>query len=149
MYKNRKSYYKNGGSYKKGNNFEKSKSKLGTNPVDSDGIIMRCHNCDSTKHFESNCPHWKLEETNMTVHITLVTGIDVSWTGNMLVESLGKGILDSTCTKTVSGEKWMDEYIRNLNEEDKKEVVCSETEKAFWKYAANLQENTHAEVWFQ
>ena len=25
---------------------------------------------------------------------------------------------------------------------------CSE-EKLFWKYAANLQENTHAEVWFQ
>ena len=21
--------------------------------------------------------------------------------------------------------------------------------KVFWKYAANLQENTHAEVWFQ
>ena len=25
---------------------------------------------------------------------------------------------------------------------------CSE-KKVFWKYAANLQENTHAEVWFQ
>ena len=25
---------------------------------------------------------------------------------------------------------------------------CSE-EKVFWKYAANLQENTHAEMWFQ
>ena len=25
---------------------------------------------------------------------------------------------------------------------------CS-LEKVFWKYAANLQENTHAEVWFQ
>ena len=25
---------------------------------------------------------------------------------------------------------------------------CSQ-EKVFWKYAANLQENTHAEVWFQ
>ena len=22
-------------------------------------------------------------------------------------------------------------------------------EKVFWKYAANLQENTHSEVWFQ
>ena len=22
-------------------------------------------------------------------------------------------------------------------------------EEVFWKYAANLQENTHAEVWFQ
>ena len=25
---------------------------------------------------------------------------------------------------------------------------CSQ-EKVFWKYAANLQENTHAELWFQ
>ena len=25
---------------------------------------------------------------------------------------------------------------------------CS-SEKVFWKYAANLQENTHAKVWFQ
>ena len=25
---------------------------------------------------------------------------------------------------------------------------CS-LEKVFWKYAANLQQNTHAEVWFQ
>ena len=25
---------------------------------------------------------------------------------------------------------------------------CSK-EKVFWKFAANLQENTHAEVWFQ
>ena len=25
---------------------------------------------------------------------------------------------------------------------------CSE-EQVFWKYTANLQENTHAEVWFQ
>ena len=23
------------------------------------------------------------------------------------------------------------------------------SEKVFWKYAANLQENTHVEVWFQ
>ena len=76
----------------------------------------------------------------MTVHITLVTGTDVSWTGNMLLESLGKGILDSACTKTVSGEKWMDEYIRNLNEEDKKEVVCSETEsKSLFRFGNGVE----------
>ena len=41
------------GSNKKGNNFRKSKSKLGTNLVELDGNIMRCHKCDSIKHFES------------------------------------------------------------------------------------------------
>ena len=40
--------------------------------MDSDGDIMRCHECDSTKHFASSCPHQKVEGTNMTVHITLV-----------------------------------------------------------------------------
>ena len=38
----------------------------------------------------------------------------------MLVESLGKGILHGTCTKTVSGEEWINDYIENLNEEDSK-----------------------------
>ena len=65
----------------------------------------------------------------MTAHITLVTGKADSGTGSMLVESLGKGNLDSACTKTVSGEEWMNEYIENLNEEDKKEVLCCETER--------------------
>ena len=58
-YTNRKGYYKKGGSNKKGNNFGKSKSKSGKNPVFSDGNIMRYHELAL-----------KVEETNMTVHIT-------------------------------------------------------------------------------
>ena len=42
---------------------------------------MRCHKCDSTKHFTSNCLHRKFEETDMTEHITLVTGKADSGTG--------------------------------------------------------------------
>ena len=34
--------------------------------------------------------------------------------------------------KTVSCEKRMNEYIENLNEEDKKEVLCDEQEVNFW-----------------
>ena len=61
----------------------------------SDGNIMRCDECDSIKHFASSCPHRKVEETNVTVHITLVTGKADSGTGSVLVEWLGKEILDS------------------------------------------------------
>ena len=53
--------------------------------MDSDENIMRCHECDSTK-----CPYRRVGETNMTVHITLVTGKADSRTGSKLVESLGK-----------------------------------------------------------
>ena len=76
----------------------------------------------------------------MTVHVTLVTGRADSGTGSMLVESLGKGILDSTCMKTVSGEQWMNENIENLNEEDKKEAPCSETEnKSLFRFGDSLK----------
>ena len=40
----------------------------------------------------------------------------------MLIESVGKVILDSTCMKIVSGEKWMNEYIENLIEDDKRKL---------------------------
>ena len=75
--------------------------------MDLDGNIMSQHECDSTKHFTSHFPHQEVEETNMTVHVTLLTGRDDSGTGNILLESLGKGIFDSTCKKTISGEEWM------------------------------------------
>ena len=139
-YTNRKSYYKKGGSNKKENNFGKSMSKLGTNLMDSDGNIIRCHEYDSTKHFASNCPHQKVEEINMTVHINLVTWKADSGTGSMLLEWLGKGILDSACTKTVSDDKWMNEYIENLNEEGKNEVLCCETEsKSLFRFCDSVE----------
>ena len=140
---NRKGYYKKGGRKKKGNYFGKSKIKSGKNPVDTDGNIMRCPECDWTKHFASSYPHRKVEETNMTVHITLVTGKADTGTGSMLVESLDKGILDSACTNTVSGEEWMNEYIEKLNEEDKKEVLCHETEsKSLFRFGDGVESNT-------
>ena len=57
---------------KKLNNFGKSKSKLGTNSVESDGNFMRYDECDSTKYFALDCPYRKVEETNMAVLIALV-----------------------------------------------------------------------------
>ena len=35
---------------------------------------MQCYKYESTKHFASNCPHQNIEKTNLTMHITLVTG---------------------------------------------------------------------------
>ena len=101
---------------------------------------MRCHEFDSTKHFASSCPHRKIEETNMTVHITLVAGKADSGTGSVLVQSLDKGILDSACTKTVSGEEWINEYIEHLNKENKKEVLCREAgSKSLFRFGDGVE----------
>ena len=126
-YTNQKGYYKKDGSNKKGNNFGKPRSKLGTK-----WNIMRCHECDSTKHFSSNWPHRKVEETNMTVHITLVTRKDDSGTGSMLIEPLGKGILDSACTKTIY-------QVRNGS----MNISKIEMKKTNWKFFVAKQKVNH------
>ena len=43
----------------------------------------------------------------------------------MLAETLGKGILDSACTKTVTGKTWLIEYLSLLNDQERKAVENS------------------------
>ena len=101
-------------------------SHTGKNSMDVDGNIMRCHVCESTKHFARSCPHREtVEESHVTVHIALLTGKGNAETDRMIVESLGKDILDSACTKTVAGKVWVDEFVNNLDVKAQKQVKCS------------------------
>ena len=96
--------------------------KRNTNPVGQDGRILRCHECDSTKHFIDQCPHVSVEKAKLTtVHLTLV----MSSTEEELVDNLGRGILDSACTKTVAGELWISEYLELLSPEQRNQVSQS------------------------
>ena len=49
----------------------------------------------------------------------------------LIGETFGKGILDSGCTKTVSGEIWMNEYIDMLSIEDKESIEESESDSMY------------------
>ena len=50
----------------------------------------------------------------------------------MLVkESLGMGVLDSACTKTVTGETWLRAFVDTLSEQDKTLVKYSTTDIRF------------------
>ena len=43
-------------------------------------------------------------------------------------------------TKTISGEEWINEYIKNLNEDKKKEVNCSETEcRSLFRFGIGME----------
>ena len=50
-------------------------------------------------------------------------------------------MLDSTSTKTISGEEWMNEYIENLHEEYKKEVLCQKLRSKFLLRFGDLVES--------
>ena len=97
----------------------------GGNPVDTSGTVMRCHECESTRHFVNDCPDRKVEEANLTVHLTLVAGSASKEQEVMLVESLARGILDSACTKTVAGQTWIEEYLSLLSASEREAVLRS------------------------
>ena len=86
---------------------------------------MRCHECESTKHFVSDCPHRQVESANVTVHLSLVAGTASDGHENNLVDTLGKGILDTACTKSVAGEVWMKEFIGTMEERERQEAEQS------------------------
>ena len=102
--------------------FKQNESDRGGNPFDSNGNVMRCHECDSTKHFVSDCPHRKIEDAKVTIHLTLVAGAGHAEQQTMVAETLGNGILDSACTKTVAGSTWVDEYLSLLSDEERLNV---------------------------
>ena len=79
------------------------------------GRNLRCHVCDSTRHFVKDCPHKDEQEVNFNVHITLLSSKPDSSQKSLLLESFGKGVLDSGCSKTVAGSTWVDEFTKTLS----------------------------------
>ena len=111
------------------------------NPTDSDGKVMRCHECESVRHFAWNCPHRRnnAEESNLTVHhITLVNAKPDTAHRNLLIESLGKGVLDSGCTKTVTGNVWLEEYLSTLSEHELSDV-CEKPTQASYRFGDGVE----------
>ena len=96
--------------------------KFASNPKDADGNIMRCFECESTKHLVNECPHRKgekVEEANLTVHLTLISATERSGRSQNMMDTLGRAILDTACTKTVAGKQWMNEYVKMLGEKER------------------------------
>ena len=86
---------------------------------------MRCHECDSTKHFLNDCPHRCVEGAKIAIHVTLIAGSASKEQDAMLKESLARDILDSACTKIVAGKIWTDEYVSMLTNWEREEVLKS------------------------
>ena len=67
---------------------------------------MKCFNCESIKHLSWECPHKK----QGSVYITLFgSGYDDQMP-LVVQEWLGMAVLDSGCTKTVTGKLWLNTY---------------------------------------
>ena len=119
-----------GNTFRAGKKTQFSSSFNRSNPIASDGSVMRCHNCDSIKHFLSAGPHRKVEESNLTAHVTLLTGETNSHHKETVAETLGKGILDSACTKTDAAKSWLDQFVECLDAKQQNLINKSEMESS-------------------
>ena len=111
----------------------------------ADGTRRRCYNCEAVKHFASIYPHQDEKPEEYTVHITLLTSKPDAVQKNLLVESLGKGLLDSGCTKTVTGEQWLEEYCSTLCDADKMKVV-EKSSKSLFRFGYGVESKSVRKV---
>lgn len=116
----------------------RAKSPLpGTNPLDKYGRRTKCGICQSTFHWVKDCPHKKelvklTEECESEEHpeecnITLFSKESEIF----MVEALGSAVIDTACTRTVCGEKWLDSYVSGLNGADVNKIVNTSSKKPF------------------
>ena len=93
------------------------------NPTGRDGKTLTCHYCGSYRHLLRDCPDsWesrgkqasKRDENEVFETAVLFTGYDKSETARLGIESRYCAVLDSACSSTVCGEKWLKCYIDHL-----------------------------------
>ena len=114
----------------------------------------RCYECDSTKHFANQCPHRQnkneevhyvqqqgSEETLLNVHVTLINLKTETLRGSLLKETFGKGLLDTGCSKTVSGKVWMDEFVQTLSRQDAVNIK-ENTSKSIFRFGDGVESNS-------
>ena len=110
------------------------RGQKGLNSPGPDGSPRRCRGCGSYKHFIANCPHesdssplytsdtYTQNEENFTLftHDTSV----------LTTEANIHAVLDSACTSTVCGQRWLDNYLTLTGQSDQ-DVRVGDSAKIF------------------
>ena len=100
------------------------------NPLDSNGHVTRCWICKSVNHWSKFCPDnesWSYKDCEMsqgeTFHaLTLHMSDDITYVPDLMSESCTSAVIDTGASKTVCGEKWLRQYLKLLNNKDKRQV---------------------------
>ena len=108
-----------------------------SNPTDAEGNVLRCFRCGSSKHFSRECRANLSEKDssnnnkNEESFISITLNASQVPLNELMCDTVGMGILDTACTKTVAGKQWMEAYLDSLTDQDKDLVTISETTTNF------------------
>ena len=127
--------------YKKFHKVKPDDTNARFNPMNKQGELSRCAVCDSTMHWAKSCPH---NPRRRSVNLAENEKADLELTDDdeqkdelvndtfltqsienriYLAEASGCAVIDTACTKTVCGQRWLEQYIGNLNDSDKKKII--------------------------
>ena len=102
------------------------------NPTGSDGNILTCLSCGSYRHMLSECPDsWENLSKKESEKAVLYTGSIKCELALLTQESRNCAVLDSACSSTVCGERWMQCFLDSLDEDKLPKVVRSAGGKVF------------------
>lgn len=144
----RRSGWRNTGVNRFGNNVGNVHFKeRPMNPSGVNGQPLTCRACGSYRHLIRNCPDsWEnlskantvtvipenqIENRDIHEHAVLFTGYDKVNMTQLEIEARNCAVLDSACTSTVCGRRWMDCFIQSLNDHDKSKLKSSDSAKMF------------------
>lgn len=115
----------------------RGRSQRRSNPKDYEGNIMKCTICESIFHFRATCPD-SYENRGKEVHYTesedrsdegaehsVQKVMDFSMQEDqqiLMCEAANTAVLDSACTKTVTGTEWKNIYLESLSPADRAKV---------------------------
>ena len=124
--RNRRGAYGQGSGYRTRSPVTEGTERV--NPVGKDGYIMKCYKCGSTKHFARYCKKSTNDKPN-EIHIVLMNSAPEL--SSLVLESLGMGLLDSACTRTVAGKAWFDAYCEALSESERALIETTKVNTTF------------------
>ena len=112
-----------------------SSERVPFNPCDVNGNELRCSFCDSVRRFRRDCPHAKEDSKNLlevenewkpTLHkeedVNKVTEYISEEHDVLMCEAANSAVLDSACSKTVTGHIWKEMYLESLSVAEKAQV---------------------------
>ena len=116
------------------------------NPLNKDGEPRGCFICNSIYHLAKYCPNASYkDDDNYDRNDRNKGGRGVNWSmfvgcassrqntklEDLIDETDGYGILDSGCSNTVCGERWLAKFTEKLSDEERQEMKLEPSDQSF------------------
>ena len=122
------------------------------NPKGPDGQPLTCHCCGSFRHFVIDCPHsWENrekgcneEDEHAVLFVRNRQTDDTQWRAYVNTNDCKYAILDSACSSTVCGNKWLTTYMNSLDSIERGKLCKVKSCKVF-TFGNNLKFKSEGE----